>query len=84
MSFISHEQEHPFTPSPKARAHQNAVEVISSHIGGGSWQQGPRLSLVVRDESLDVAVQQFVGEVHAVYPLNLRRKQTEMHSSFII
>lgn len=52
-------------------AHQNAVEVISGHIDGRSGQQGPRLSFVVCDESLDVLVHQFVGEVHAVNPLHL-------------
>lgn len=54
-----------------AVAHQNTVEVISGHIGGGSWQQGPCLSFVVCDESLDVVVHQFVGEIHAIYPLHL-------------
>lgn len=54
--------------------HQDAVKVISSHIGGGSWQQGPRLTLVVCDETLDVIVHQFVGEVHAVYSLHLRKE----------
>lgn len=55
-------------------AHQNAVEVISGHIGGRSWQQGPRLSFVVRDESLDLIIHQFVGEIHAVNALHLGHK----------
>lgn len=74
IGFISHQEEHPFIPAQKAQAHQNAVKVISSHIAGRSWQQSPCLSLVVCDESLDVIIHQFVGEVHAVYPLNLQKE----------
>lgn len=60
-------------------AHQNAVEVISGHIGGRSRQQGPGLSFVVCDESLDVDVHQFVGKIHAVYPLHLGHKVIHLH-----
>lgn len=60
------------------KAHQDAVKVISHNISSGSWQQGPCLSLVVGDKSLDVTVHQFVGEIHAVYSLNLRRKTAKM------
>lgn len=60
-------------------AHQNAVEGISSHIGGRSWQQGPSLSFVVCDESLDVVIHQFVGEIHAVYPLHLGHNIIHLH-----
>lgn len=56
---------------PAAGAHQDAVEVVSSHVGGGSRQQRPRLALVVRKETLDLAVDQFVGQIHAVYAFNL-------------
>lgn len=63
--------------------HQDAVKVISSHIGGGSWQQGPRLTLVVCDETLDVIVHQFVGEVHAVYSLHLRKEKKKNNTSIV-
>ena len=59
------------------------MKVISSHISGRSRQQGPRLSLVVRDESLDVTVHYFVGEIHAVYPLDLQRETANMHVFFL-
>lgn len=59
-------------------AHQNAVEVISGHVGGRSWQQGPRLAFVVRNESLDVLVHQFVGQIHAVDALHLGHKAVRL------
>lgn len=68
---------------PKAKAHQDAVKVISSHISGRSWQQGPCLSLVVCDKTLDMIVHQFIGEIHAVYPLNLRKKTAEIQLLFL-
>lgn len=57
-----------------AQAHQDAVQVVSSHIGGRSWEQRPRLALVVRDEALHLTVYLFVGQIHAVYALDLRKK----------
>lgn len=67
--FIAHEPHRSV-----GAAHQNAVEVISGHIDGRSGQEGPCLSFVVCDKSLDVLVHQFVGEVHAVNPLHLGHK----------
>lgn len=66
------------------KAHQDAVKVISSHISGRSCQQGPCLSLVVCDETLDVIVHQFVGEIHAVYPLNLQTETAKIESLSIL
>lgn len=57
---------------PAAGAHQDAVEVVSSHVGGGSRQQRPRLALVVREETLHLAIDQFVGQIHAVYTFHLQ------------
>lgn len=64
---------------PKAQAHQDAVKVISSHISSRSWQQGPRLSFVVCDKTLNMIVHQFIGKIHAVYPLNLRKKMPKIN-----
>lgn len=62
------------------KVHQDAVKVISSHISGRGCQQCPCLSLVVCDETLDVIVHQFVGEIHAVYPLNLQKETAKIKS----
>lgn len=64
------------------KAHQDAVEIISSHISCRSRQQGPCLSLVVCDKGLDMSVKDFVGEIHAVYPLDLRKKTEK--NAFIV
>lgn len=61
-------------------AHQDAVEVVSSHVGGGSRQQRPRLALVVSEEALHLAVDQFVGQIHAVYTLHLQGEGGETQS----
>lgn len=55
-----------------AGAHQDAVEVVSSHVGGRGRQQRPRLALVVGEEALHLAVDQPVGQIHAVYTLHLQ------------
>lgn len=57
-----------------AQAHQDAVQVVSSHISGRSREQRPRLALVVCDETLHLTVYLFVGQIHAVYALDLQKK----------
>lgn len=72
---------------PAAEAHQDAVKVVSSHVGGGSRQQRPRLALVVREETLHLAVEQFVGQIHSVYPLHLQGgggEQKSRHGEFTV
>lgn len=67
-----------------AQAHQDAVQVVSSHISGRTGEQRPRLALVVRDEALHLTVYLFVGQIHAVYALDLRKKTSAIVIFFFL
>lgn len=64
-----------------AGAHQDAVEVVPSHVSGGRRQQRPRLALVVREETLHLTVDQFVGQIHAIDALHLRSEEKKKHAT---
>ena len=57
--------------------HQDAVEVVPRHVGGGRRQQGPGLALVIRDEGLDPLVHHLVGQVEPRDALHLQGSRVE-------